>query len=284
MKIKIIEIIQSLTNGFTNLLYRTNFGRLIINTISSSAMERVVKVVYKKNNFLFTSPNYLNHWRLKTFSSKEPETLDWIDNLKEGALLWDIGANVGLYSIYAAKVKKCKVYSFEPSVFNLELLARNAFINGLSSNISIVPLPLSMEIGINKLNMSSTSWGGAISTFGTNAIGHDGKPMKKVFEFSTLGITMDYAVDFLNIPQPDYIKMDVDGIEHLILMGGEKVLKNVNGVIIEINDDFIDQGVTASQLLIASGLKLKEKVHSELVENIKEFNKTYNQIWVRNNL
>jgi FkbM family methyltransferase len=283
MKIEIIRIIQSFTIKLINLLYRINFGRLIVDTISSSAMERKVKVVYKTHTFLFTSPNYLNHWRLKTFSSKEPETLDWIDNLEEGALLWDIGANVGLYSIYAAKVKKCKVYSFEPSVFNLELLARNAFINDLSTNIFIVPLPLSMEIGINKLNMSSTSWGGAISTFGNNAIGHDGKPMNKVFDFSTLGITMDYAVDFLNIPKPDYIKMDVDGIEHFILMGGEKVLNNVKGVIIEINDDFIDQGATASRLLIASGLKLKEKVHSELVENIEEFNKTFNQIWVRKN-
>lgn len=281
MKTKIIKLIQHLSKGVIDLLYRFNFGRLIIDTISSSAMERVVKVVYEGNTFLFTSPNYLNHWRLKTFSSKEPETLKWIDNLEEGAVLWDIGANVGLYSVYAAKVKNCKVYSFEPSVFNLELLARNAFINGLSSNISIVPLPLSTEMGINKLNMSSTSWGGAISTFGANAIGHDGKPMNKIFEFSTFGISMNIAVDLLNIPQPDYIKMDVDGIEHLILMGGEKVLNNVKGIIIEINDDFEEQGVSASRLLSASGLRLQEKVHSEIVEKIEEFNRTFNQIWVR---
>jgi len=281
MKKKIIELIQRLTKGATDLLYRFNFGRLIIDTISSSAMERVVKVVYEGNTFLFTSPNYLNHWRLKTFSSKEPETLKWIDSLEEGAVLWDIGANVGLYSVYAAKVKNCKVYSFEPSVFNLELLARNAFINGLSSNISIVPLPLSTEMGINKLNMSSTSWGGAISTFGANAIGHDGKPMHKIFEFSTFGISMDVAVDLLNIPQPDYIKMDVDGIEHLILMGGEKVLNSVKGIIIEINDDFEEQGMSASRLLSSSGLRLQEKVHSEIVEKIEEFNRTFNQIWVR---
>ena len=45
----------------------------------------------------------------------EPETLGWINEFSEGATLLDIGANVGTFSIYAAAVKKARVYSFEPS-------------------------------------------------------------------------------------------------------------------------------------------------------------------------
>jgi FkbM family methyltransferase len=281
MKQKIVNSLKKLTTNFFNLIYFSKAGRVIVDTVSTNAMNREVIVKYKNNDFIFTSPNSLNKWRLETFSTKEPETLNWIDGLDNDSILWDIGANIGLYSVYAAKVKNCKVYSFEPSVFNLELLARNAFLNGLSDKISIIPLPLTTSIGINKLNMTSTEWGGAISTFGSKAIGHDGKIMNKTFEFSTLGISMDSAVEVLNIPVPDYIKMDVDGIEHFILMGGEKVLRKIKGIIIEINDDFIEQDQTASKLLQQCGMRLDKKLHSDIIDKMEEFGRTYNQIWVR---
>jgi FkbM family methyltransferase len=281
MKQKIVNSLKKLTINFFNLIYFSKAGRVIVDTVSSNAMNREVIVKYKNNDFIFTSPNSLNKWRLETFSTKEPETLNWIDGLENNSILWDIGANIGLYSVYAAKVKNCKVYSFEPSVFNLELLARNTFLNGLSDKISIIPLPLTTSIGINKLNMTSTEWGGAISTFGSKAIGHDGKIMNKTFEFSTLGISMDSAVETLNIPMPDYIKMDVDGIEHFILMGGEKVLRQIKGIIIEINDDFIEQDQTASKLLQQCGMRLDKKLHSDIIDKMEEFGRTFNQIWVR---
>jgi FkbM family methyltransferase len=266
---------------FINLLYKVKITRLLFDRVVSMSMKREFIINYKGNDFIFTSPNSLNKWRLDTFSKKEPETLNWIDELPSNSILWDIGANVGLYSVYAAKVRNCMVYSFEPSIFNLELLARNIFLNDLQRNISIVPLPLSNSIGLNILNMTSTEWGGAISTFGSEAIGHDGKLMDKIFEFRTLGISMDFAVEFLKIPVPDYIKMDVDGIEHLILMGGKKLLKDIKGVIIEINDDFVEQRETATKILMDSGLKLEKKLHSEMIETMQEFKATFNQIWVR---
>lgn len=266
---------------FIDLLYKVKITRRLFDRVVSMSMKREFIINYKGNDFVFTSPNSLNKWRLDTFSTKEPETLNWIDKLPSNSILWDIGANVGLYSVYAAKVRNCMVYSFEPSIFNLELLARNIFLNDLQRNISIVPLPLSNSIGLNILNMTSTEWGGAISTFGSEAIGHDGKLMDKIFEFRTLGISMDFAVEFLNIPVPDYIKMDVDGIEHLILMGGKNLLKSIKGVIIEINDDFVEQRETATKLLLDAGLKLEKKLHSEMIETMQEFKATFNQIWVR---
>lgn len=281
MKKQLINLIIKITLLFSKILYSLRIGRLIIDTISSNSMDRVINIKYKNFSFMFISPNYLNHWRLKTFALKEPETLDWIDNIDSNSVLWDIGANVGLYSIYAAKTKNCNVHSFEPSVFNLELLARNIFQNKLTNKINILPFPLTSTIGINKLNMTSTTWGGAISTFGSQAIGHDGKIMNKKFEFTTIGLTMDSAVELLNLPKPDYIKMDVDGIEHMILAGGLNTLKSVKSVLIEINDDFDEQRINASKILQSSGLVLSKKLHSDLVENMIEFGRTYNQIWTR---
>ena len=287
MKIQTITIkLKKFANLFFKIFYKVRIGRVIMDFISKVAMQRSISITHKDETLLLTVPNALNRWRVETYSTKEPEMLIWIDGLTRGSVLWDIGANVGLYSIYAAKARNCTVCAFEPSIFNLELLARNTFLNDLSGQITVVPLPLTGEKGINKLHLT-TDWGGALSTFGSEAIGHDGKPIgekgifKKVFEYQTLGVSMDDAVDMLNIPTPDYIKMDVDGIEHIILGGGQKVLKNVKSVIIEINDDFEEQGVVAHRILKESGLILSEKVHSEVVEKIDEFRLTFNQIWIR---
>jgi FkbM family methyltransferase len=57
--------------------------------------------------------------------------------MPRGSVLWDIGANVGLYSCYAVKARDCRVFAFEPSVFNLELLARNIFLNGIADQATM---------------------------------------------------------------------------------------------------------------------------------------------------
>jgi FkbM family methyltransferase len=230
----------------------------------------------------FAVPNSLNYFRTSTFSAKEPETLEWIDGIPEGSVVWDIGANIGLYSCYAAKARECEVFAFDPSVFNLELLARNVFLNNLTDKVVIVPLPLCEDLCLSTLNMTSVEWGGALSTFGKD-YGWDGKKMQKVFEFQTLGITMDATNKILNIPLPHYIKIDVDGIEHLILKGGCEVLKNVDGVLIEVNDDFHEQADVCQQLLTSAGLVLQEKRHSEMFDSSDAMGggHVWNQIWIR---
>ena len=102
----------------------------------------------------FFIPNELTEWRVKTFFTKEPETLEWIDNFekKENLIFWDIGANIGLYSIYnSLKNKSSKTICFEPSTSNLRILSRNISINNLEKNIKILPIPLT-----NKRNIKTT--------------------------------------------------------------------------------------------------------------------------------
>jgi FkbM family methyltransferase len=259
----------------------TTVGRYTLELGSGSPMTRIYKVSHAGTQLTFAAPNTLCSWRAKTFATKEPETLEWIDAIPLGSVFWDIGANVGLYTVYAAKRRKCRVWAFEPSVFNLELLARNIYLNELVPFVCVVPFALSSAIGSSQLNMTTTEWGGALSTFGEN-YGWDGREMKKVFEFRTIGISMDAAGSLLGIPQPDFIKIDVDGIEHLILSGGESVLREVKELLIEVNDDFREQAEGCERLLRLAGLVLKHKLHSELIDNsVNGFQKTYNQIWVR---
>ncbi|OGQ55224.1 MAG: methyltransferase [Deltaproteobacteria bacterium RIFCSPLOWO2_02_FULL_53_8] len=271
--------LKQLINSSVTFMGKTSPGRYVYAQIVGNAMSRTQTVNHRGLSLIFSIPNALNQYRADSFSSKEPETLEWIDGIPNGSIIWDIGANVGLYSCYSAKQRGCRVFAFEPSVFNLELLARNIFLNGLAEQITIVPLPLSDMLAVNKLNMTSTEWGGALSTFGQE-YGYDGKTMNKVFEFPTIGISMVDAVEFLKIPQPDYIKMDVDGIEHLILKGGMPVLSSVKGILIEINDKFTTQANDASTYLQQAGFSLKEKRHAETFDTgIAQY--TFNQIWGR---
>ncbi len=79
--------------------------------------------------------------------------------MTEGAVFWDVGSNIGLYSCYAAKARGIRVFACEPSVFNLELLAKNIYLNELVEKVVIVPLPLSDSIKTSTLNMSTMEWG-----------------------------------------------------------------------------------------------------------------------------
>jgi FkbM family methyltransferase len=260
---------------------RTALGRHLHGEVINSAMSRTQNVTHGGSNLVFAIPNALSKYRADSFSIKEPETLEWLDALPHGAVLWDIGANVGIYSCYAAVARGSRVFAFEPSVFNLELLARNIYLNKLADRITVIPLPLAEELSLSRLNMTSTDWGAALSTFG-QAYGHDGEPMQKVFEFPTIGLSMVDAVKLLNVPQPDYIKMDVDGIEHLILKGGIPVLRAVKGILIEINDAFTAQAEDARRYLSEAGLSMKQKKHADCFDTDSGAAKyTFNQIWAQ---
>jgi FkbM family methyltransferase len=281
MTSQIKQLAKRLIRWTASIIGGSRVGRYLISQILITAMEHKHKVCHNGVDLKIIAPNTLCDWRARTFSSKEPETLEWIDTISEGAVLWDVGANIGLYSIYAAKKRRCRVFAFEPSVFNLELLARNTFVNDLSKQICIVPLPLNDYLGASQMHMTTTELGGALSTFDRN-FGWNGEVIRQVFEFQTIGLSMDDVVHQLAIPAPDYIKMDVDGLEHFILMGGREVLSNIKGILIEVNDDFYEQAGRCRELLEQSGLILLEKRHSEIVSSsIYGFQNCYNQIWIR---
>lgn len=273
------KIIKRIINKSITFFAKTSVGEYLYGQIVETSINNKMYVSYKGIDFCFSVPNALNKYRIETFATKEPETLDWISSIDEKSILWDIGANVGLYSCFAAKYKDCKVFSFEPSVFNIELLARNIFNNNLTDNVSIIPLPLTDAIEISSLNMTSTNWGGALSTFG-KTYGQDGKPLEKIFEFKVIGVSISAAIESFNIPKPDYIKMDVDGIEHLILKGGLEALKNVKSVLIEIDESFEKQFSDSSRYLQEAGLVFKEKFSADKSGD-PLFKNCYNQIWVR---
>ena len=270
------RLIKRLLNGLGESLHGIMKLPILI-FISDAFLDAKVNekstVKIKGKSIQLSTPNFLNRYRHKTFFTKEPETLGWIDGFEKGAVFYDIGANVGLYSIYAAVKNDSQVFSFEPSFFNLEFLARNIHNNKLTDRISIFPVALNDKVSISNFQLTSTEWGGALSTF-EKGFDDSGNKIESTFIYNTIGFDLDHLVEVTKIPAPDYIKIDVDGLEHFILGGAQKVVNKAKSVLIEINDNFEQQRAVSEKYMLSLGFELVQKVHTESKQQ-----PTYNQLW-----
>jgi len=170
-------------------------------------------------------------WRSRAYEKKEPETLDWIDNFNKGDVFYDVGANIGVYSLYASK-KKCKVYAFEPASNNYSSLLKNIEINKL--NICSYGIGFSNKEKISILNLVSTIEGDS-----QHNLNKSQKIYSRKFKFGqgTFITSLDNLIYKHHFPIPNHIKIDVDGHEKEILLGAKKILKSkkLKSVMIEIN-------------------------------------------------
>lgn len=253
--------------------------------------ESYEELLIENKKLILFSPNHLIKWRVDTFYNKEPETLDWINKFinTNPIIFWDIGANIGLYSLYAAiKHKNCEVISFEPSTSNLRILSRNIYINNLSERVKIFSNPLQNNSNQNKfLEMNEKEFieGHALNTFGENK-DFEGKIFLPKMKYNIFGTSINFLLDNKFLKIPDYIKIDVDGIEHLILDGGSKYLnnKNIKSIIIEVNENYEIQYNNIMKTMKNLGFNIFEKKQTEEIavsDNQNKFSNTFNYIFRR---
>lgn len=253
--------------------------------------ESYEELLIENKKLILFSPNHLIKWRVDTFYNKEPETLDWINNFinTNPIIFWDIGANIGLYSLYAAiKHKNCEVISFEPSTSNLRILSRNIYINNLSERVKIFSNPLQNNSNQNKfLEMNEKEFveGHALNTFGENK-DFEGKKFLPKMKYNIFGTSINFLLDNKFLKIPDYIKIDVDGIEHLILDGGSKYLnnKNIKSIIIEVNENYETQYNNIMKTMKNLGFSIFEKKQTEEIavsDTQNKFSNTFNYIFRR---
>lgn len=259
------------------------FRQSIIDRIDSDQKDILHQRLDQKVQLKIYTPNTICSFRHTTFSSKEPEILEWIDEYGSDGSFYDIGANIGIYSLYYAATKSGIVYSFEPSVFNLRQLAKNININNFSDKINIITNPLSNKTGLATFTNGNSDEGGALSAFGVD-YGHDGKPILSNIKYKILGFSLDDLLTYQLIKEPpSLIKIDVDGIEHLILEGALNTISSnsCKSVFIEVNDDFKEQNSNVQRLLKSAGFIFKEKRQSDYLSSSQVFGETYNQIWIK---
>lgn len=113
----------------------------------------------------FLCPSEMAVQRARTVTTREPDTIAWIDGFERGSVLWDIGANVGVYSLYAARVRDARVVAFEPAAANFFLLTHNIALNGLNARIMPLCIPLGATTGLGVLSLSDGDFAAALHSF-----------------------------------------------------------------------------------------------------------------------
>lgn len=164
--------------------------------------------------------------RARGLLSKEPDTTAWIDRMPRDAVLWDVGANVGTFALYAALEPGRTVLAFEPSGASYAVLCQNVRLNGLG-NLRAYCLAFARETRLGVLNLSSAAAGAAVNQFGD--AGDVSRYAERRGEFTVqgmLGLGIDDFLARLQPPFPTHLKVDVDGIELPIFEGAERTLRD----------------------------------------------------------
>jgi len=175
---------------------------------------------------------------------KEPFTIQWINEyISPGQVLFDIGANVGPYSLYAAMhwQRNIRVYAFEPAFPSYYALCHNIVLNGCQDCIVPLPILLHEETAWVQFAYRSLEAGHALHGCGsTEAMKGDcyreGRP---AFCQMMLGMTLDNLCRTYGLPIPHHIKLDVDGAELAVLRGAREILirPELETVLVECGHD-----------------------------------------------
>lgn len=163
----------------------------------------------------------------------EKDTFAYIkDNLESHSLFIDVGAYTGVYSIYANKVKQCKVYAFEPNPIVFNRLTENVSNNRCNDNeVILMNFGLSCASGTAIFYINPNT---KLTSAGSLCPANN----KKMHFESNLEKFDDLEIPALKI---DMIKIDVEGHEFGVLKGMEHTLKKDKPkLIVELltDDDF----------------------------------------------
>ena len=196
----------------------------------------VAQVSFKGTDISYGVPNRVAHWRISTFATKEPETVKWLTTFECDDVFVDIGANMGLYSLFAAVYREARVYAFEPEAQNYALLNRNIELNDVADRVTAWCCALTNNTGVDRPYLSSTDAALSNHSYGAE-VGPTLKARKAAFVQGSLGYTLDDRISSQAVPLPDHVKIDVDGIEHLVVAGVSNTFaqSKVKSVLIEIN-------------------------------------------------
>lgn len=224
--------------------------------------------------FTLQCENWITHYRWESYNGKEPETLDWIDNwLRDSDIFFDIGANIGVYTIYAAlRHPHIKVIAFEPEYSNLHLLRDNIIENSLEGRVEIYSIALSNSSGLSHLHIQDLTPGTALHTESRDTLQRTLTSHPVLWREGVYTLTLD---EFCRqaLLQPNCVKLDVDGTEEKVLEGAAQTFcsPGLRSVIVELPEG---EGVRlrCEKILRASGLC--REWHDPL-------GRSPNEIWVR---
>jgi len=181
--------------------------------------------------------------RIWRHNIKEPKTLEWISKFNKGEVLIDVGANIGQYTLEAANIG-CTVHAFEPQALSFAELITNVYLNEFN-NVYCYPFGISDKDGVFDLALS-----GFIPGESQNNIEGEGVAKHKI---------QTYSLDSLDI-SCDHIKIDIDGLEDLVVKGMQETLgkQRLKTILIEV------EKYSTIEPILAAGFEIDKDYTFEL--------------------
>jgi FkbM family methyltransferase len=229
---------------------------LALENMNSSMVSRVD---VPAGSLLFATPTPLLQARAKSVMTKEPDTIRWIDGFEPGDVFWDVGANVGVFCLYAVRQRGVRVLAFEPSADNYAVLCRNVEINAFEERVAPYCIALSGETELGVLNSPSREMGASLHQFGqkgqTSRYWNGGNTTSAQ---GVVGFSIDDFIGQFRPPFPTRLKIDVDGLEWPILQGARNTLcdRRLKSVMAELPLSDEDERNRAMGWLSDAGLDL----------------------------
>lgn len=181
--------------------------------------------------------------------AKEPWTVDWLESsVRDGDVVYDVGANVGAYALIAAHLADTTVVALEPAFANFASLCENILLNGVGERVTPLPVVLSDSTTLAWLACDDTAAGAAMHTLG-------GEGAHVAYRQPVLAYTLDDLIPVFGLPVPTVVKIDVDGAEAAVLAGARATLARpeLRTLLIEVDGSQTDD---VQRLLAAAGLEL----------------------------
>ena len=218
--------------------------------------------------FVTTHPQALQYPR--EFATREPETLAWIDAFETPCRFWDIGANIGVFSVYAGLRTGVEVCAFEPAAASYGALCRNIEANRLDDRVQAYCLAISDRTELGRLNLSGTNAGSVFNAF-ESTDDCFGNEIAVAFRQGVVGISIDGFRRLFGLAAPNYLKIDVDSIEERILAGACETLRDpdLRSVLIELEaaDTSRNDRLTDALGAAGFGLTLRSRANQRGVVN-----------------
>lgn len=199
--------------------------------------------------------------RYRTLFIKEPETIKWLSRIGRGEVLWDVGANIGIYTVFAAMARGARVLAFEPLSANYYILNKNIELNGLAGQATAYCLAFTDRSSCDVMQMTGSAPGAAGASY-AEAIDDRGRVFEARTTQGMLGFTIDEFIERYNPVFPNHLKIDVDGLESKVITGAQRTLADdrLRSLSIELDSarsDYVNgvcEGIEAGGLyLTASG-------------------------------
>ena len=181
--------------------------------------------------------------RAMSLLTKQPDTIAWIDAFSPNSVFWDVGANVGVYSLYAGLRPGTRIVAFEPAAVNYFLLAANVEANNLDKQVDCLLVGLGNERAIARLEVSQFMPARSFSFRGKKNQPYPGRQ-------AALMVSMDQLIEDYGLECPNYIKIDVPGLTEKIVAGGAQTLQrsDVREVHIEFSPEAKDGPLVVERL------------------------------------